>query len=90
LHDTDSGRGRFLTSIETAEWLRCSVRSVHELTRTLRVPHRRLPGQRRCLFVEEELTAWMNGVPLVVTELPEGGRIVRPEAGTDRPQRTAE
>jgi hypothetical protein len=51
---------------------------VHELTRTNAIPHRRLPGTRRCLFREEELEAWESGSPLEVTDLPHGGRLVVP------------
>jgi excisionase family DNA binding protein len=69
---------RFLTCEEVAERLRCSVRSVHELTRTNSVPFRRLPGQRRCLFVEAELVAWEDGARLEVVELEHGGRVVKP------------
>jgi excisionase family DNA binding protein len=68
----------FLIVPEVAQLLRCSQRSVHELTRTAAIPHRRLAGQRRCLFVEQELEAWMDGAPLEVVELPGGGRCVRP------------
>jgi hypothetical protein len=63
---------------DVAERLHCSVRSVHERTRLLEIPHRRLPGSRRCLFLEGDLEAWEAGAPLVVEELPRGGRVVRP------------
>jgi excisionase family DNA binding protein len=78
----------FLTVSETAERLRCSVRSVHELTRTGRIPHRRLPGQRRCLFVPEEVDAWMDGAELEATDLAGGGRVVKPAVGST-PRRKA-
>jgi excisionase family DNA binding protein len=68
----------YLTVEETAQLLRRSVRAVHELTRLSAIPHRRLPGHRRCLFRREEIDAWLDGVPLEETSLAGGGRIVRP------------
>lgn len=68
----------YLQVEDVAERLRCSTRTIHELTRTCAIPHRRLPGTRRCLFREEDLEVWENGAPLEVTELPRGGRLVRP------------
>jgi len=72
----------YLQVKDVAERLRCSTRTVHELTRTCAIPHRRLPGTRRCLFREKELEAWENGLPLEVTELPRGGRLVVPRPAT--------
>jgi len=69
---------RYLVVEDVAERLRCSTRTIHELTRTYAIPHRRLPGTRRCLFSEPELEAWVDGAELVVVELDRGGRIVRP------------
>jgi excisionase family DNA binding protein len=69
--------GRYLVTSEVAERLRCSIRTIHELTHTSTIPHRRLPGTRRCLFRLDELEAWENGT-LDVTELPRGGRLVVP------------
>ena len=68
----------FLTVVEVAERLRCSVRSVHELARTNRIPHRKMPGTRRLLFRVEELLLWEDGAELEVIERPPGGRVVRP------------
>jgi excisionase family DNA binding protein len=76
--DSLERRGYYLLVEEVAERLRCSVRTIHELTRTNAIPHRRLPGTRRCLFRLDELEAWEDGVPLEVTELPRGGRLVVP------------
>jgi excisionase family DNA binding protein len=70
----------YLRVEDVAERLRCSTRSVHELTRTNAIPHRRLPGTRRCLFREDELAAWEDGAALDVVELTRGGRVVRPSA----------
>ena len=68
----------YLITSEVADRLRCSVRAVHELTRTTAIPHRRLPGTRRSLFRLDELEAWENGTPLEATELPRDGRVVVP------------
>jgi excisionase family DNA binding protein len=70
----------YLLVEEVAERLRCSRRTVHELTRTSAIPHRRLPGCRRCLFRSDELEAWENGSPLEAVDLPSGGRLVVPRA----------
>jgi predicted DNA-binding transcriptional regulator AlpA len=56
-----------------------SRRWVHERTRLNEIPHRRLPGTRRCLFLETELEAWEAGATLEVRELTGGGRIVTPK-----------
>jgi excisionase family DNA binding protein len=72
-------RPPYLTVDEAADFLRCSVRSLHGLTAAGRIPHRRLGGQRRLLFLEEELTAWVDGAELERLETRDGGRIVRPK-----------
>lgn len=72
----------YLLVEDVATRLRCSTRTIHELTRTLAIPHRRMPRTRRCLFLEVELAAWENGSPLEVEELAGGGRVVRPKAGS--------
>src|SRR3954471_10997578 len=76
--------GPFLTVEDIAELLHCSRRSVHELTRTGRIPHRRIEGTRRCLFVPDELDAWLDGAELKVLETPRGGRVVRPRTREKR------
>jgi excisionase family DNA binding protein len=70
----------YLLVEDVARRLRCSRRTVHELTRTCAIPHRRLPGGRRCLFREDELEAWEGGAPLEVIETARGGRVVRPKS----------
>jgi hypothetical protein len=70
----------YLLVEDVAERLHCSTRTVHERTRLSEIPHRRLPGSRRCLFLEVDLAAWENGAPLELVELPRGGRIVKPVA----------
>lgn len=73
-----SQRSPYLDVAEVAARLRCSTRSIHELTRHCAIPHRKLPGGRRCLFLEDELRTWEDGAELYVVERPAGGRIVRP------------
>jgi excisionase family DNA binding protein len=72
----------YLLVEDVAERLHCSTRTVHELTRLREIPHRRLPGSRRCLFLEADLAAWENGAQLELVELPRGGRIVKPANGS--------
>lgn len=76
----------FLSTHEVAVLLRCSTRTIHELTRSRRIPHRRPPGTRRCLFLKEEIELWLDGASLEVLELASDGRAVTVEA--DRPART--
>lgn len=70
----------YLLVEDVAERLRCSARTIHELTRTKAIPHRRLPRGRRCLFLLDELEAWEAGAPLEVIEMPRGGRLVQPSS----------
>jgi excisionase family DNA binding protein len=67
---------RFLLAEEVAQRLRCSLRTVHELTRTGRIPHVKLDGSRRCLFRDDELKRWEDGAPLETRRLGASGRIV--------------
>jgi len=68
----------YLLVEDVAVRLHRSRRSVHELTRNLEIPHRKLPGSRRCLFLLADLEAWESGAELEVQEFDRGGRIVRP------------
>ena len=68
----------YLVTSEVAALLRCSIRTVHELTRRSAIPHRKMPGSRRCLFLESELSRWLDGETLEVITLKRGGRVVRP------------
>ena len=68
----------FLITSEVAARLRCSVRTVHELTRLGLIPPRRLPGSRRCLFRIDELEAWEDGARLETVDLGSAARVVRP------------
>jgi excisionase family DNA binding protein len=71
----------YLVVGQVAERLQVSVRTVHELTRSSRIPHRRIG--RRCLFLEAELDAWADGAELEVVEV-DGRRAVMPIARTGR------
>jgi hypothetical protein len=72
-------RSPYLLVEDAAARYHCSTRRIHELTRTLAIPHRRLPGSRRCLFLEAELQLWDDGAALHVQKLVGGGRIVKPK-----------
>jgi excisionase family DNA binding protein len=78
LREEGTNDSPYLVAEEVAERLRCSLRTIHELTRLRQIPHRRLPGSRRCLFLPVELEAWENGAALETVELRQGGRVVRP------------
>jgi predicted DNA-binding transcriptional regulator AlpA len=75
----------FLLVEDVCERYSVSKRWVLKRTRTGTIPHRRLPGSRRCLFVEADLAAWENGASLEVRELGAGGRLVRPADRNGRP-----
>lgn len=68
----------YLTSQEVATRLRCSARTVGELTRNDRIPFRIAPFTRRCLFDPTEIQAWEAGdfEDLSVKHLPGNGRVV--------------
>jgi excisionase family DNA binding protein len=68
-----------MTASEAASVLKISLRTLHELARTRRIPHRRLAGQRRLYFREDELELWLDGCELEVVELGRG-RVVRPRS----------
>lgn len=68
-----------LTVEQVAPMLNMSRRSLHEKTRRGLVPHRILPGTRRCLFEPEALRAWADGAELERIDLPGNGRIIRPK-----------
>ena len=68
----------YLTVEQVAERYAMSRRTVHELTRTKRIPHRVVPYGRRCLFEEPWLQAWLDGAELEEIALAGNGRIVRP------------
>lgn len=72
----------FLLVEDVAKRLRCSTRTVHEMTRLNEIPHFKRPGGRRCLFHLDELEAWEQGVPLETITLPRGGRTVRTARAT--------
>jgi len=75
-YETRTAASPYLVTEEVAERLRCSIAKVHELTRLRAIPHRRLPGSRRCLFLVADLEAWEAGGELQVRELERGGRVV--------------
>lgn len=72
---------QFLTTEDVAQRYGISRRTIHELTRSGRIPHRILPGTRRCLFDEQSLAQWEDGAELERVDLPNGGRIIRASGG---------
>jgi predicted DNA-binding transcriptional regulator AlpA len=79
----------YLQVEDVAALLGCSKRTVHERARLAEIPHRRPPSARRLLFLEDEIRAWLDGAELEVTELPRGGRVVRPVPRPARALRSA-
>ena len=73
---------RPFTLEQAAEFLGSSTRTLGERARKRQIPHRRPPYGRRLLFYPSELSAWLDGAPLEVLELPGGGRSVRPVTGS--------
>jgi len=74
--------GPFLDIDGAAELLVSSRRVLHQLASERRIPHRRLPGQRKLVFVRAELESFVIDptLELEVVELERNGRIVRPKA----------
>jgi hypothetical protein len=71
---------RYLLTEDIAERYGATVRWIDEESRCGRLPHRKLPGRRRRLYLLEELDAFDNGAPLETVTLPNGGKHVRPKA----------
>jgi excisionase family DNA binding protein len=77
-------REDFLLSEDVAELLGLSRSTVQEqMTRCL-LPHRRLPGTRRCIVPRRDFEAWLDGAELETVKLARGGRVVRPIAAAKR------
>jgi excisionase family DNA binding protein len=79
-------RPPYLTAPEAADYLRCSLRSLHGRTAADRIPYRRLGGMRHFLFLEDELRTYIEtGCELEVVETADGGKIVRPKTLDEPP-----
>lgn len=76
---------RYLLTEDVADRYRQSVRWVDEESRCGRLPHRKLPGRRRRLYLEDELQLFDDGAQLETIKLANGGRHVRPVIGDTRP-----
>jgi excisionase family DNA binding protein len=72
----------YLVHEEAAELLRVSPRTLAELVARRAIPHRRISGSRRILYVPSELQAFVDGCDLEVLELAGSGRVVRPRQGS--------
>lgn len=68
---------RFLTVEEVAARYRTSRKSIHDRTRTGRIPYLKRRGFRRILFSVADLDAWDAGADLESVDLPDGSRAVR-------------
>jgi hypothetical protein len=71
------------TALTRVRLVRVDVEIFAEDLDALKIPHRRLPGCRRCLFREPDLVLWEAGAELEHIEPPAGGRIVQPKSVTD-------
>lgn len=69
----------FLLSEDVAELLGVSRSTVQEWLGRHLIPHRRLPGTRRCIIPRADFEQWLEGCELEATPLASGGRIVRPK-----------
>jgi hypothetical protein len=74
-----AGRSPFLVVEEVAARYRTSSWGIRDLARRRAIPHFRRSGSRRLLFRPDWLDSFDAGAPLEVTELEDGGRIVRPQ-----------
>lgn len=69
-----------LKTEDVAETLGLSRGTVQEQMARGLIPHRRLPGTRRCIVPLSDFRAWLDGAELETVRLANGGRIVRPIA----------
>jgi excisionase family DNA binding protein len=67
---------RYLTLAEAARLLDLSTYTVRTRASAGEIPHRKLPGSFRILFLEHELAAWVDGAPIETVPTDEG-RVVR-------------
>jgi excisionase family DNA binding protein len=73
----------YLTTEQAAQLLCVSTRTVRGLAAAKAIPHRRIGGTRRLLFLEAELVAFVDGADdLETIETVHGGRVVRVKAAT--------
>jgi excisionase family DNA binding protein len=70
---------RYLTLADAAELLGLSAYTVRTKAAAGELPHRKLPGSFRILFLEEEITDWVDGAQLETIRTPGDGRVVRPK-----------
>lgn len=70
----------FLLSEDVAELLGLSRYTVQNQLRRGLIPHRRMPGTRRCIIPRKDFEAWLDGAALETVPFAGGGRIVRPVA----------
>lgn len=69
----------YLLSEDVAELLGVSRRTVQEWLGRGLLPHRKLPGTRRCIIPRRDLEAYLEGRELETLVLAHGGRVVKPK-----------
>ena len=67
-----------LLTEDLAKLLGLSRYTVGDQLRRGLIPHRRMPGTRRCIIPRRDFEAWLDGAELETVRLAGGGRIVRP------------
>ena len=76
-----------MVTSEVAVVLRCLISNRPRVDTTQRdIAHRKMPGSRRCIFVESEVNRWLGGETLEAIALENGGRIVRPAYSSSTPR----
>jgi hypothetical protein len=69
---------KYVTVEQAADIVGIGVRRLRERAALGQVPHRRISGTRRLLFLPDELAAWADGAELETIRTAGGGRVVRP------------
>jgi excisionase family DNA binding protein len=69
----------YLRVEQVAELVGTSVRTLQARAAAGTVPHRRVSGTRRLLFLPDEIAAWIDGAELETIKTAGGGRVVRPK-----------
>lgn len=64
---------------EVADLLGMAAKTVQAKAGRNAIPHRKVAGCRRLMFIEHEIDAWVEGAELECIPLARGGRIVRPK-----------
>jgi excisionase family DNA binding protein len=71
---------RYLSLDQAARLLGLSAYTVRTRAAVGEIPHRKLAGSSRILFLEAELVAWVDGAELERVDTRDGARVVRPKS----------